>query len=71
MYSQTTCIFLRQLPGLFYRYGVPLTNILLFFLEMAIDERELFRGLHGLEEEYDLIGESIVVVVSQKSITFC
>ena len=38
---------------------------------MAIDERELFRGLHGLEEEYDLIGESIVVVVSQKSITFC
>ena len=29
---------------------------------MAIDERELFRGLHGLEEEYDLIGESIVVV---------
>ena len=29
---------------------------------MAIDERELFRGLYGLDEEYDLIGESIVVV---------
>ena len=29
---------------------------------MAIDESELFQGLHGLNEEYDLIGESIVVV---------
>ena len=29
---------------------------------MAIDESELFQGLHGLYEEYDLIGESIVVV---------
>jgi hypothetical protein len=28
-----------------------------FFVEMEFDRRGLFRGLYGLDEEYDLIGK--------------